>query len=81
MEGMTELTAFLGWCTLINIGLYAFTSIVLLGFREPIKKLHASLTGVPIERLNGLYFSYLANYKIALIVFNLVPYLALRMMS
>ncbi|NND83188.1 MAG: hypothetical protein HKN50_12240, partial [Gammaproteobacteria bacterium] len=47
----------------------------------PVIKLHSSLSGVAEERLPEMYFSFLANYKLAFIMFNLIPYLALRVMQ
>ena len=37
--------------------------------------------GLDQEDVLESYFTYLANFKIAIIVFNLVPYLSLRMMG
>jgi len=36
---------------------------------------------LPEEDLSRAYFQYLAQYKIVVVVFNFVPYLALRILS
>jgi hypothetical protein len=36
--------------------------------------------GVDPNNIATLYFQYLANYKIAIFMLNIVPYLALRLM-
>ena len=41
-------------------------------------KIHRKMFGLSEEVLSKEYFRYLANYKIAIFIFNLVPYLALR---
>ncbi len=71
-------TTFLGWCTAINMGLLGLSTIVLMAFRKPILRFHGRVSGLESQDLLREYFRYLANYKIAVIVFNLVPYLVLR---
>ena len=61
---------------LVNVAVYMFTALALLVFRRPVARLHASLMGIPEERLYELYFLYLAGYKLLLIVFILIPWLA-----
>ena len=75
------LTIFLGWTTVINILVLIFSALVLLTAREKISKLHARLFGVDQANISQLYFQYLAQYKIAIIVFNIAPYLALRILA
>jgi hypothetical protein len=41
--------------------------------------LHSRLFQVDPVSLPKLYFAWLGNYKILIIMFNLVPYLALRL--
>ncbi|NQY04281.1 MAG: hypothetical protein HRT76_13650 [Halieaceae bacterium] len=80
MGSIQVATTFIGWCTVVNVGVYLFTALVLMGFREPVKKLHSKLAAVSSERLDELYFSYLGNFKIAILVLNLTPYIALKLM-
>ena len=81
MDNMQTLTTFLGWCTTINLGIYLFTAIVLIVFRKPVKNIHSKLYGISIEKLDEVYFNYLANYKLAIIILNIVPYAALKIIS
>ena len=76
-----SLTIFLGWTTVINILVFIFSALVLLTAREKISKLHARLFGVEQANISQLYFQHLAQYKIAIIVFNIAPYLALRILA
>ncbi len=78
---LAQFTQFFAWCSAINLGLLIFSSIAIMALRDPIAKLHSRLTGVPEADLPRLYFQFLANFKIAVLVFNLVPYLALRIMG
>lgn len=75
------LISFLGWCTLINVGLLLVSSVLLFLFKGYISQIHSRMTGVEPEKLMTLYFQYLAHYKILIIVFNLVPYVSLKIMG
>jgi hypothetical protein len=48
--------------------------------RGTISKIHGNMFGLEEAELSRAYFQYLAQYKILLFVFNLMPYLALRIM-
>jgi len=72
------LTEFLGWSTLINFTFLLITTLAIMFFREPVIKIHAELFNLNKEDLGRAYFNYIALYKILIIVFNLVPYVALK---
>lgn len=81
MNQLTELTAFFGWCTVINFIIFLISALLLLAFKDSIAKLHSKLSGVEKQSLLHLYFQYLGNYKIFIIVFSLTPYIALKMIG
>lgn len=77
---LETLAAFLGWCTLINMGMLIFASLAMVSMRQTMMKMHGSMFGLDDTDLARAYFQYLAQYKILVFVFNLMPYLALRIM-
>lgn len=81
MEPLETITAVLGWCTLINFGVLMLSSLALVFFRERLIRIHGRMFGLPVEQLGREYFRYLATYKVLVIIFNLVPYLALRIVA
>jgi len=81
MDSMESLRSFLGWCSAINLGMLCVAALALLLLRGPISKLHAGMYGLSEDDLSRAYFQYLAQYKLAIIIFNLVPYIALRIMA
>ncbi|MBU2894574.1 hypothetical protein KO495_14785 [Colwellia sp. D2M02] len=81
MELSSELTTFLGWCSVINIGILLFTTLAMTLFKSCISEIHSQLTGVEKVKLLPLYFHYMGQYKIFILVFNLVPYCALKLMT
>ena len=72
---------FLGWCTVINFGLMALVVVKLLLVRDWASRVHAKMFGFDEGSVREAYFQFVAYYKIAIIVFNLVPYIALTIMS
>lgn len=78
---VVQLTEFLGWCTLINVVLLGLTAISVIALKGTISKIHAAMFDVDAAALPATYFTYLADFKIAVLVLNVVPYIALRMMA
>ena len=81
MNSIETLTTFFGWSTLINVALLTVVSIVLMSMQETIAQIHGKLTGLDDTELAKAYFHFLAHYKTLIIVFNLVPYIVLKIMA
>lgn len=75
------LTTFLGWSFLINTFILLLTTAAVVPLREKVVKIHSRMFGVSEDDLTKAYFHYLANYKLLILVLNLEPYLALKIMS
>ncbi|MDA7861728.1 hypothetical protein N9B31_00675 [Mariniblastus sp.] len=75
---MEELAAILGWCTVVNFVFLVLTMIVLVLVKKPVQGIHSRVSGLSIDELNRLYFQYMGRFKTLWIVFNLTPYLAIR---
>jgi len=72
---------YIGWCTVINIGILLIATIFLVLTRAPILKMHAKLFELSQADLSLSYFQFLGQYKLAIYVLNLAPYIALRIMT
>lgn len=81
MPDINTLTAFFGWCSLVNIAILLFSTFTVIALRTPVAGLHGRLLGIDPAILPLEYFRYLGQYKLAIIVFNIVPYLALRIID
>lgn len=81
MMEIESVTAFLGWCVILNLVLLSVSAVLILAFKESISNLHSRLFHIEKSELDKLYFIWLGNYKIANIVFFLVPYMALKIIS
>ena len=75
------LTAVLGWAAVINLAILVFSSFTVIVMRGPITRIHSRMFGLDEKDLGRAYFQYLGEYKIAVIVLNIAPYLALRIVG
>ncbi|RLA00903.1 MAG: hypothetical protein DRQ42_04465 [Gammaproteobacteria bacterium] len=78
VESLTEL---LGWASIVNIAILLFSTLLLIAMRGAITNLHSKLFGLDEKDLGRAYFQYLAQYKIAIIMLNITPYIALKIMG
>ena len=81
MNTIEVIREFLGWCSVINIVLLIFSAILIIRIRKSVAILHGKMFNLDENYLSQAYFQYLGQYKIAIIVFNIVPYLALKFMG
>ena len=78
MLTINELISFLGWCSVINLSLLVLSSLFIFVFKDFVTGFHSRISGIDKQDLVSMYFQYLGNYKIVIIVLNLVPYIALK---
>ncbi len=81
MQDIDTLAGFLGWCSVINIVTLCMATLALTLMRDFISGMHSRITGLSQSELSVAYFQYLANYKIAIFMLNLVPYVALKIIN
>ncbi len=75
------LREFFFWNMVINMGLLTFSFIMIITVRPWAYKLHGQLFALKDEQFDVIWYTVLAGYKIAVFVFNVVPYIALRIMT
>lgn len=81
MFDLQSLTTFLGWCSLINVGILLLSTAIILFAKRTILQLHSQMFSVTESQLNQLYLQFIAHYKMLILIFNLVPYIALKLMQ
>ncbi|MDY0165367.1 MAG: hypothetical protein RBS80_02425 [Thermoguttaceae bacterium] len=69
--------AFFMWCTVINAALLAWSFLVCAYAGNWIYRMHSKWFPMPRETFNVVIYSFIGVYKVFVIVFNAVPYLAL----
>lgn len=77
----STLTEFLGWSLTINLGILILVSLLLIAMRSPLTNLHGKMFGLSETDVSRAYFQYIAQYKLLIMIFNLAPYIALKMMG
>ncbi len=71
-------SVFLGWCTVINFIILLFWFLAFFRAHEMIFRMHGKWFKVSRETFDAIHYSCMAFYKICIIMFNLVPLIALR---
>ena len=78
---INTLQDFFMWSTVINGGLLIFSSLLLLLAGDFVFKLHGRWFPMTREHFNVAIYCFLGFFKIVVIVFNLVPYIVLLIMT
>jgi hypothetical protein len=76
-----QLQEFLFWCLVLNVVIYTFTALATLLMRNFMSSIHEKLFGLSQEAVHKAFYTYLAAYKLMIIVFNFVPWLALILLD
>ncbi len=63
------------------IGLLIFAGVFWMLGKEIFSKLAATMFGVPKEEVKSTFLRVLLQYRAAMIILNLVPYVALKIME
>lgn len=75
------LASFFGWCLVINLGFYLVTAMSLMFLKATVRNVNQRLFGISEERIMQESFAFLGRFKLAIILFFLTPYIALRLME
>ena len=71
------LTTFFMWCTILNVALLLFSSLMCICAGDWVYQIHSKLFSISKESFNVAIYSFIALYKLLVIVFILIPYIAL----
>lgn len=75
------LREFLGWATLINLGLVCYWFFFIMLAHDWTYRLHSRWFKLSVERFDSIHYAGMALYKVSILMFNLVPYLVLLIIS
>jgi len=75
------LTTFFMWCTIINGGLLIFWVLAQMAIPKLVYKIQAAFFPMDKEKFNVVFYLFLGIYKIFFIVFNVVPLIALLIIT
>jgi hypothetical protein len=74
---MNEIKDFLLFCTIVNYVMLLIWAGAFILAHDWMYKLHSRWFKIPVETFDAIHYAGLAVYKIAVILFNLVPLIAL----
>ena len=81
MNDLDTWTAFFGWLTIVNLGIYLITVLAIFAMREFVYNMNAKMFGISKEDVATTSFSYVGAYKLLITVFCFAPWLALKIMA
>jgi len=71
----------LAWSLLINLGILIFWFVMFIIFHDSLYALHSRWFKISLERFDSIHYAAMAFYKVCIFIFNLSPYLAIRIMG
>lgn len=71
------LQSFFMWCTILNTALLLLWAMLWKFFPEPIYRIQYHWCPVSREKINVLMYSFLGAYKLFVLGFNFIPWMAL----
>ncbi len=76
-----QVKEFLMWCSIINISLLTISGLMMICLGGLAYRIHSKLFGISREAFNVMLYSFLGAYKILVIMFNVVPWIALLIVT
>jgi len=73
------LTSFFGWMAILNIAFLTISTLLIMVLKTWAATLHSRLFGIKSAAVQQAMYEWLGHYKIATMVFSVVPYIALRL--
>ena len=73
-----KLRRFLGWCSVINLGILIYWILALTLANEFVFQIHTWCFDIPHDRFDEIHYTMMGYFKLAIILFNVTPYLVLR---
>ena len=71
----------LAWCSAINFALLLWWFILFALAHDWIYRMHGRWFTLSVEKFDAIHYTGMAFFKICIFLFNIVPYLALRIIE
>lgn len=73
--------SFLLWCTIINYAILLLWFLVFVIARDWMRRLHGRWFRLSDEQFDALHYLGMSVYKIGILLFNLVPFIVIRIIG
>jgi hypothetical protein len=71
----------LSWCAVINVGLLLWWFLFFMLAHDWMYRIHGKWFKLSVERFDAIHYAGMAFFKICIWLFNIVPYLAIRIVE
>lgn len=78
---LSSLSSFLLWCLAINYAILLWWFGAFVFARGWMYRVHGRWFRISEERFDSIHYAGMAAYKIGIFLFNLAPYIALRIIA
>jgi hypothetical protein len=68
---------FLAWCSVINVGLLILWWLLFTLAHDLVYRIHGKRFKLSVEKFDEIHYAGMAFFKMSIILFNIVPYIAL----
>jgi signal transduction histidine kinase len=75
---LEQFTTFLGYSTVFNFALLTYWFLMILFAKKIVFALHQKWFDIDESALSQLHYKLMAQYKLAIIFSNLIPYVILK---
>lgn len=69
------------WCSVINVALMIVMFLILWLGRSWVYKMHSKMFPITESQFNAIAYSFLGVYKLVIYVFNIIPWIAVCIVS
>lgn len=78
---LDTLQAFLGWCSIINIGILLWWSLFIIFAHDFLYAFHGRWFKISVETFDAIHYVSMAFFKLTIFIFNVVPYFVLLIIN
>jgi hypothetical protein len=78
---LEAIRAFFAWCSVINIALLLWWAFFFLFAHDWTYRMHSKWFQISAEQFDAIHYAAMAAFKLGVLIFNLVPYFALRIIG
>ena len=71
----------LAWCSVINVGVFLFWWFWIMLAHDFVYRFHGKWFKLSVETFDSTHYTLMGFFKLGIILFNIVPYFALRIVG
>ncbi|MFA9407554.1 MAG: DUF6868 family protein [Candidatus Dadabacteria bacterium] len=72
---------FLAWCSVINVGVLIYWWLFFTLAHGFVYRIQGKGFKLSVEKFDAIHYTGMAFFKMSIILFNIVPYIALRIVG